>query len=69
MGVLPNAGSCVPSRLPRAHAVVPPIMATPRANIPDTFISLPHVGDPGVMLIQGWSGRQLGRMDHDLWCG
>jgi hypothetical protein len=30
---------------------------------------LPHVGDPGVMLIQGWSGRQLGSRDQNLWCG
>lgn len=35
----------------------------------DKNIGLPHVGDPGVMFIQRWSGRQLGRMDHDLWCG
>src|SRR5215211_7635787 len=36
---------------------------------PGSIPGLPHVGDPGVMLIQGWSGCQLGRMDHDLWCG
>src|SRR5215217_2919779 len=38
-GVRPNAGSCEPSRLPRARAIAPPIMATPRANIPDTFMT------------------------------
>jgi hypothetical protein len=30
---------------------------------------LPHVGDPSVMLIQSWSGRQLGSRDQNLWCG
>src|SRR3712207_4709422 len=48
-GVLENAGSYVPSRLPRALAIVPPTMATPRANIPDTFIGPSHAGDLGAM--------------------
>jgi hypothetical protein len=30
---------------------------------------LPRVGDPSVMLIQGWSGRQRGSRDQNLWCG
>ena len=30
---------------------------------------LPHEGDPGVMLIQGWSGRQPGSRYQTLWCG
>jgi hypothetical protein len=30
---------------------------------------LAHAGDPGVMLIQRWSGRQLGSRDQNLWCG
>jgi 2-(1,2-epoxy-1,2-dihydrophenyl)acetyl-CoA isomerase len=33
------------------------------------IIGLPRMGDPGVMLIQGWPRRQLGSRDQDLWCG
>jgi transposase len=30
---------------------------------------LPLLGDPGVMLMQGWSGRQRVSRHHDLGCG
>jgi hypothetical protein len=30
---------------------------------------LPRVGDPSVMLIQGWPRRQRGSRDQNLWCG